>query len=334
MQGVIMLEGPDGCGKTTLARKLVEKYDAFYIHGRVHKNIWKYHTAAARLASRKSQHQLVVVDRNWPSEAVYGPLFRDTMGYKLGERCLDRVFLKMATLHVMCLPENEDSIVRNFNRLKESRREEHPVVLDVARSYRSLWEGGQPDTKIYYADSISRAGGLNTRHDWVRYDWSTQGHDLDSFCRDLILQLGTIRSKQYQAALAHDCSNILGYMPSAEFIFVGEQLGNPYGPTRWPFHAVAESPLFLNQHLQVIDWLEPQAMWTNMVDSEQHLPALLHQRPDLKVITLGAIPRSLCKKLSIPVHAALKHPQYERRFNRNGALGYEYWEDLKSAVQG
>ena len=53
---IIILEGPDGVGKTTLAKKFKELYsESYYIHLRVHKNMELWHTAAARLAVKMKE---------------------------------------------------------------------------------------------------------------------------------------------------------------------------------------------------------------------------------------------------------------------------------------
>lgn len=80
----IILEGPDNCGKTTLAKWLAKELNAVY---------WKLtcspalseHQAMAdyqanaldNIKINLNMGRTVVVDRFWPSDRVYGPVFRD-----------------------------------------------------------------------------------------------------------------------------------------------------------------------------------------------------------------------------------------------------------------
>jgi thymidylate kinase len=81
-----ILEGPDCCGKTTLAKKFAQERHAFYFHSTAtpklfsalddyHKNIIEnVHTNQALGFS-------VILDRFWPSEVAYGKVFRPESGY-------------------------------------------------------------------------------------------------------------------------------------------------------------------------------------------------------------------------------------------------------------
>ena len=67
---IVILEGPDGVGKTTLANqfKEIKEKKVFYMHLRVHKNMKLWHSASARLAFKKhKENKLVLLDRHWPS---------------------------------------------------------------------------------------------------------------------------------------------------------------------------------------------------------------------------------------------------------------------------
>lgn len=334
-QGIIVLEGPDGCGKTTLARHLVQRYGAFYIHGRVHKDCWKYHTAAVSLAAKKSRDQLVVIDRNWLSECVYGPAFRGNSQYTPGERCVDRVLLKHAALHVMCLPDDRDRVVAQFERLKNDRFEHFDSVDEVTQRYWDFWFGNkESDPLENYATLLAYYGGVRQmRHDWIRYDFHRDGDDMDLTCRALLLKLASLRRHQHQPALSPRHPNILGYLPTADVLFVGERLGDPDGPTQWPFYARGQSPEYLNHALALIGWNEAKGMWTNIQHDDQHVSAVMAAKPELKLVPLGKVPERLCERLGYDVSRAVPHPQWERRFNRRGNWGGLYFEKLDRVTQ-
>jgi thymidylate kinase len=76
---IVLLEGPDGCGKTTLAQKLVEKYDGEYHHCGVVKNIFQLHLNTVRRCL--TDDRLHIIDRLYVSEYVYGNVYRDGESY-------------------------------------------------------------------------------------------------------------------------------------------------------------------------------------------------------------------------------------------------------------
>jgi hypothetical protein len=76
---VFVLEGADCTGKSTMAEVLVRKTGAHYIHSTYR---WKgrmgaYHWAQLRKAVRLAETKPVVMDRWWPSEVVYGNVYRN-----------------------------------------------------------------------------------------------------------------------------------------------------------------------------------------------------------------------------------------------------------------
>ena len=103
---VIILEGPDGGGKTTLATWLKREHGFSYVHAgpptepadmlaEYGAQLWK------ALHGRKN----VVFDRLHLGELVYGPVLRDCdgLGY-YGRRLLERVLNATSTPCYVCLP--------------------------------------------------------------------------------------------------------------------------------------------------------------------------------------------------------------------------------------
>ena len=73
MKGIIVIDGCDGTGKTTLAEAICRRYDGVYIHNtyRWPTKMPLYHTAALHRALKLAKTRLVVIDRLWMSEAIY-----------------------------------------------------------------------------------------------------------------------------------------------------------------------------------------------------------------------------------------------------------------------
>lgn len=78
---LIIIEGPDGAGKTTLARDLAEKLGAVSMHLTCTKALvgglrdYQLHVMRDVAENLRLGHT-VVLDRSWISEAVYGPIMR------------------------------------------------------------------------------------------------------------------------------------------------------------------------------------------------------------------------------------------------------------------
>lgn len=77
---IIIVEGPDGAGKTTIIKQLMESHPgSSYRHFSNPKteeeanNYWKVYAEAISLADPAKVH---IFDRSWYSDVVYGPIFR------------------------------------------------------------------------------------------------------------------------------------------------------------------------------------------------------------------------------------------------------------------
>lgn len=80
MQPIIILEGIDGSGKTTLAAKLAKALQAFRVHHGTYRDAKP--TQLVDIYSASLQPALlgyapVVLDRAWYSEPIYGAVFRN-----------------------------------------------------------------------------------------------------------------------------------------------------------------------------------------------------------------------------------------------------------------
>lgn len=78
---IVILEGPDCCGKTTLAKKLMQKTAGVYFHSdnvpELIPAMKQYHESILRNAQVNNElGSGVFLDRHWPSQWVYGQLFR------------------------------------------------------------------------------------------------------------------------------------------------------------------------------------------------------------------------------------------------------------------
>ena len=80
MQPIVILEGIDGSGKTTLAAKLAKALQAFHVHHGTYRGCKPTQLVDIYRASLRPAllgYASVVLDRAWYSEPIYGAVFRD-----------------------------------------------------------------------------------------------------------------------------------------------------------------------------------------------------------------------------------------------------------------
>jgi hypothetical protein len=168
---IILLEGADGSGKTTLALDLKNRFGARVMHGRVWKKMGRWHAGIMRRAVRLAEAgELVVLDRHWVSEHVYGPIFRGGPAY--GDdvaSCYDRT-IRMGGAVVLCSPRDVARHLKEFERLKAARGEKFARINEVVLAYRSLasgdmhWTGGDYlGQYIRHGDFLENGGVLYDR---------------------------------------------------------------------------------------------------------------------------------------------------------------------------
>lgn len=169
MRGIIVIEGSDATGKTTLARALHKKFGGRYLHLGVHKDVWKRHLMAIKLAARWADAgELVVIDRLWLSEEVYGQVFRGGPSYDT--RPMDNLLKFHGALNVLCVRADQWRHLRDFEELKIVRREKFEDISRVVRLYADLARGDltkQGDTPL---DDLIRYGDFTQRPDVMLYD--------------------------------------------------------------------------------------------------------------------------------------------------------------------
>lgn len=167
---LVILEGPDGAGKSTLAARLVKDLDARYVHlgplPGVSQGLARFYLEA--MLPALLGYQNVVMDRSWISEPIYGDVHRggeDRVG-PIYARMLERVALRCDPLLVLCLPDLP-TCTANYRARKGQELLRHEEDLaSVWRAYRQLlhaqrstWALALPTTVYDYAQEDS-GGGL------------------------------------------------------------------------------------------------------------------------------------------------------------------------------
>jgi hypothetical protein len=101
---IIIIEGPDGAGKTTLAGELVDHFNLRYVHeGPPPQDIDPLEYYTDLLTSYRDDN--IVFDRFALGERVYGPILRGTD--RLTEekwKIFRRLMQRFGAFHILCLP--------------------------------------------------------------------------------------------------------------------------------------------------------------------------------------------------------------------------------------
>lgn len=105
---IIIVEGPDGSGKTTLAEKIAKQTG----YALLHRSQPKSEEEKARMMDEYLQviksGKSVVMDRCWYSEMVYGPIMRDATCITYPEMyVLERMLCRKGALIIYCTDKPE-----------------------------------------------------------------------------------------------------------------------------------------------------------------------------------------------------------------------------------
>lgn len=337
--GVIVLEGPDGAGKTTLAEHLCEKYDGLYVHRTWSKtmDVWEHHTEGLRIAHDNYKDRLVVIDRLFPSEMIYGRSLRSGGQYgNHNARSMDRVLMRMGAVIGLAIPEDVEYVKTVHARKFAQGLEHFDTVEDIAVRYVD-WMNGSTDPRYNIDGDLieqqTAMGGYKAlRNDWVHYDVTQHGKHMNLVAERFAEKLQRRRDTQFLFALDPTTPNVLGHKADAEYLIVGERVGDPTGWSRWPFYGNNRSSDYLNKNLHKILWEEKFAVWTNAWDEANLLPRIYAERPDLKVVCLGLEAERRVRQLKIPIYYTVSHPSYSMRFNHHGDKGTPYHLQLQEAL--
>src|SRR5574338_882661 len=133
---IIILEGADCSGKTTLAKKIADLCCGHYMHltYRWPNKMFEYHLAAVHRAITLSKKMPVIIDRLRASEMIYAEVYRGgSPGPYLG-RCLDRILLRYGAFYVGCIRQ-KDLHLNHFEDLRHKRNEMYDNITNVIDEY-------------------------------------------------------------------------------------------------------------------------------------------------------------------------------------------------------
>lgn len=125
LKGLITIDGPDGSGKTTLAKRIAELFGGEYIHltwfPTNEENLNHYRVGALMYATALAKDRIVVIERPWISHVAYSRVYRNEQGYPVSEW---REMAETAQiLGILAVPSDRSQWIEDYIKLTKSRDE-------------------------------------------------------------------------------------------------------------------------------------------------------------------------------------------------------------------
>lgn len=305
-----IFEGPDGSGKTTMAKSLAKETGALYTHlgpfPRVGTGLARLYVEA--MLPAVLGYADVVLDRCWLSETPYGEAFRegrDRIGFDR-VRLLERLALRCQTRLVLMTP-SWLAVKRNFEARKGAEYLEH---IDQLRQVYNHYEDMAMSPGFYTSLPVTT---------------------VDAF----LFPPGT--STVAIGDFGHSFPHPMSMASAGNWHGPVLMVGDSFGPIQdseplyqWPFGSLANSgcSLWLARQLSKAGVAENQLLWIN-ADQLDPFTAI---RPDLQVVALGKKAAKKLDELGRANYHLQVHPQAWKRFN--AAKDYPLIPLLKELVRG
>lgn len=314
---IIVIEGPDGVGKTTLAEAIVKDIGGKVLHltYRYPDRMHQYHTAAMYHVIRAATQGPVVLDRWWASELAYASVYRGGSKWPHMWRMLHRVALRFGFYYVWCDAEqNLEAYNQRYNILRGMREEMYDSGMDkVAREFRDLRNG------LIYHGAV---------------DYITQ-FPFDFNVTVPLIIMGAMQRTQRvnRTFLDTSITDVAGNTANPKVILVGDK-SNPKGRrTPFPFFEYGNSSLWMVEAMATMGIREVDCMFINAASPDGVLNTKLMQyvnghyrlSNDVPVVALGLNAAKYWHEATgKPCDKHLSHPAYTRRFNNTNLSDYYY----------
>lgn len=334
MQGLILLDGPDCAGKTTLCETIIEAarsqgFKAVRRHlGKPEKGqAWKMHAEAIVNYVEEMRRDKVVVlaDRHFLSEGIYGRVYRQGSEYPYSMRFMDMLFDRVCGLKVICCPPTE-KVVEVHKKMFEERHEEYKDGMDrVANMYQAVWHASRSPSSMPgtdYTSQLAALGGVQDKARWYHYDYTQ--HDVRGYADYLLEEL-----RQEQAL--HKAMENLTFNGTAgprSTLLIGDKMSSTNNLSL-PFFANHGSSEFLAKTLHKLAIPAEELCIVNVNDPNGLFT--VHNLAPLckKIVVLGREAERTMRIARIHYHAYCRHPQHARRFNHNDDT---YLNELRTAI--
>lgn len=156
MKRLVIVEGPDCSGKTTLAKKIAVKLGMTYLHfsghPSLHAGMTEYHASILRAVDWNIRHNdmAFVLDRCWQSELVYVPVMRPHMDGVYDYATIRKIIDPHRPATVLCM---DDEI---YDRYRAQVNDTHPYTPEIhakiVDGYKLLMENTAGDDHVLHYD--------------------------------------------------------------------------------------------------------------------------------------------------------------------------------------
>jgi hypothetical protein len=298
---IVILEGSDGSGKTTLAHYLVAHLSLRYHHeGVPPADVPPLVYYGDVLEGWRRSGANVVADRFALGERVYGPLLRGVDRFGDDGWCVfDRLLRACGVVRVLCLPP--------FERCRAAWASGRPELIRDEELFSKTYDAW---TRLKNSLSL-----FDVVYDWTRFSLSSYGKIIH----------GIAREKRWIPSPA------VGN-PEAPYLLVGDVgNGKQPGPSgELAFFGTDESSGYLTRVLRVAEIPEQDVI---LMNSAYRNGATWNLRQgwilQKKVVALGNHADERLTLDNVP-HETIPHPQYWRRFRHHDVVSYA--QRLRRAV--
>lgn len=308
---IIVIEGPDGVGKTSLAEAIVKDIGGKVVHltYRYPNNMHQYHTAAMYHVIRAATKGPVVLDRWWASELVYANIYRGGSKWPHMWRMLHRVALRFGFYYVWCDSESDlKKYNQRYNILRGKREEMYDSGMDkVAQEFRDLCDG-------------------LIRHDAV-HDITKFPFDFNTTVPDVVQ--GAMRRLQSvnQTFLDLNIVDVAGNTNNPKVVLVGDKFELKGRRTQFPFFEYDGSSLWMVEAMTTMGIKERDVMMINAAapDGSPNSKLMQYVRAyyDKPIVALGLNAAKYWLDANHkPVTRTFSHPSYTRQFNDKDLTEY------------
>lgn len=285
---IIILEGCDRCGKTTIANKLHDEH-GFEIVKFSQPKKDPYIEAQEKL--KKAIGKNVVLDRSWYGELVYGPLYRgESQLADWQVRNLELRAMSLGSLIIYC----HDSIKNIKQRFKEDNETfaKPELIGKMLESYKIVMN--------------------NSRFPVIKHQIGTK-YDLTKglILEEIVRQLSYVEPKTI-------FKTAIGNQLNPKLILIGDKRNQnqPYKAVQQPFD-VGPASEFLFKSLEQAKIDLNYVLLVNQASPE--LPRIIKSFPDASWLALGDNAHRTLNKMKRE-HYKAPHPQFLSRFHHSTGI--------------
>jgi len=167
---IILLEGADCSGKTTLGEEIKKAFCAEYVHHTQDTNsISEFSSTLNKAAARREAGGVTVIDRLWISEMIYGPVMRNLTHDPDG--LVMRLCHMAGVVTVMCVRQDITKHLTHFRDVSETRDEyAKDNISTIIHAYYDLWYGKHDAKYSGLLGKLVRQTPLKLLRSYYQYD--------------------------------------------------------------------------------------------------------------------------------------------------------------------